>query len=122
MLLRELLGYLPLNNAEDPPHRPTDDDPNREEAALDSIIPASSDQPYDMAAVVAMGSASASDPLPADPKARALHLERRELERRIEALKLLKGSMPADRYASDLEKLATDLALKTRQIRELEKK
>jgi hypothetical protein len=75
-----------------------------------------------VAAVLAMGSASASDPLPADPKARALHLERRELERRIEALKLLKGSMPADRYTSELEKLATDLALKTRQIRELEKK
>ena len=45
-----------------------------------------------------------------------------DLERRIEALKLLKGSMPADRYTSELEKLATDLALKTRQIRELEKK
>jgi hypothetical protein len=30
--------------------------------------------------------------------------------------------MPAERYASELEKLATDLALKTRQIRELEKK
>jgi hypothetical protein len=75
-----------------------------------------------VAAVLAMGSASANDALPADPKVRALYVERRELERRIEALKLLKGSMPADRYASDLEKLATDLALKTRQIRELEKK
>lgn len=75
-----------------------------------------------VAAVLALGSASANDPLPADPKLRALYLERRDLERRIEALKLLKGSMPADRYASDLEKLATDLALKTRQIRELEKK
>ena len=75
-----------------------------------------------VAAMLAMGSASASDPLPADPKARALYLERRDLERRIEALKLLKGSMPADRYSSELEKLATDLALKTRQIRELEKK
>ena len=75
-----------------------------------------------VAAVLAMGSVSASDPLPADPKVRALYVERRELERRIEALKLLKGSMPADRYASELEKLATDLALKTRQIRELEKK
>lgn len=75
-----------------------------------------------VAAVLAMGSASDSDPLPADPKARALYLERRDLERRIEALKLLKGSMPADRYSSELEKLATDLALKTRQIRELEKK
>ena len=75
-----------------------------------------------VAAVLALGSVSASDPLPADPKLRALYLERRDLERRIEALKLLKGSMPAERYAGDLEKMATDLALKTRQIRELEKK
>ena len=72
--------------------------------------------------MLSLGSASASDPLPADPKLRALHLERRDLERRIEALKLLKGSMPAERYAAELEKMATDLALKTRQIRELEKK
>jgi hypothetical protein len=75
-----------------------------------------------VAAVLSLGSASATDPLPADPKLRALYLERRDLERRIEALKLLKGSMPAERYAGELEKVATDLALKTRQIRELEKK
>ena len=75
-----------------------------------------------VAAVLSLGSASASDPLPADPKLRALYLERRDLERRIEALKLLKGSMPAERYAGELEKMATDLALKTRQIRELDKK
>jgi hypothetical protein len=75
-----------------------------------------------VAAVLSMGSASDSDPLPADPAVRALYVERRDLERRIEALKLLKGSMPADRYTGELEKLATDLALKTRQIRELEKK
>jgi len=75
-----------------------------------------------VAAILSLGSATAADPLPADPKLRALYLERRELERRVEALKLLKGSMPADRYASELEKLVTDLALKTRQVRELEKK
>jgi hypothetical protein len=75
-----------------------------------------------VAAVLSLGSTSASDPLPTDPKLRALYLERRDLERRIETLKLLKGSMPADRYAGELEKLATELALKTRQLRELEKK
>jgi len=74
------------------------------------------------AALLSLGSTAASDPLPSDPKLRALYLERRDLERRIEALKLLKGSMPADRYAGELEKLATELALKTRQIREAEKK
>ncbi len=75
-----------------------------------------------VAAVLSLGSVASTDPLPADPKLRALYLERRDLERRIEALKLLKGSMPAERYAGELEKMATDLALKTRQIRELEKK
>jgi len=75
-----------------------------------------------VAAVLSLGSIAASDPLPADPKLRALYVERRDLERRIEALKLLKGSMPAERYEGELEKLATDLALKTRQIRDLEKK
>lgn len=50
--LRELLGYLPLNNADDPPFRPGDDDPNRMDEALDTIVPASSDQPYDMRQVV----------------------------------------------------------------------
>jgi Peptidase C13 family len=84
--------------------------------------PAADGKQGKVAAVLSLGSTMASEPLPADPKMRALYLERRDLERRIEALKLLKGSMPADRYTSELEKLATDLALKTRQIRELEKK
>ena len=52
MQLRELLSYLPLNNGEDPPFLATDDDPNRTEEALDSIVPDSSDQPYDMKQVV----------------------------------------------------------------------
>ncbi len=50
--VRELLSYLPLNNAEDPPFRPTDDDPNRMDEALDTIVPPSSDQPYDIRQVV----------------------------------------------------------------------
>ena len=54
MQIRELLSYLPLNNAEDPPHRPNDDDCNRMEEALDTIVPASSDQPYDMREVVGL--------------------------------------------------------------------
>ena len=74
------------------------------------------------AAILSLGSEAASDPLPEDPKLRALYEERRELERRVDALKLMKGAMPADRYASELETLLTGLALKTRQIRELEGK
>jgi propionyl-CoA carboxylase beta chain len=50
--VRELLSYLPLNNAEDPPYVATDDDPNRADPELDSIIPESSDQPYDIRRVV----------------------------------------------------------------------
>ncbi|MCA8975489.1 MAG: methylmalonyl-CoA carboxyltransferase, partial [Planctomycetes bacterium] len=50
--IRELLSYLPLNNAEDPPYRPAADDVNRTEEALDTIVPPSSDQPYDMREVV----------------------------------------------------------------------
>ncbi len=52
MQLRELLGYVPLNNAEDPPFRPTEDDPNRMDESLDTIVPESSNQPYDMRVVV----------------------------------------------------------------------
>jgi hypothetical protein len=72
-----------------------------------------------VAAVVSLGDASVDD-LPADPKLRALHLERRELERRIESLRLLKESMPPARYTAQLEELATAIALKTREIRAAE--
>ncbi len=51
-------------------------------------------------------------------KLRALYDERRALERRVESLRLLKDSMDPQRYASELEKALTELALKSRQIRE----
>jgi propionyl-CoA carboxylase beta chain len=51
-LVRELFGYLPLNNADDPPLGQTSDDPDRQEARLNQIIPASSNQPYDMRELV----------------------------------------------------------------------
>lgn len=73
-----------------------------------------------LAAGLSLGSAADAAPLPADPKLRALHLERRDLERRVESLRLLKDSMPPAKYASELERLVTDLALKTREIRKLE--
>src|SRR5438552_7172561 len=47
-LIRELLGYLPGNNVDDPPRRATSDPVDREEAALDTLVPASPNQPYDM--------------------------------------------------------------------------
>jgi hypothetical protein len=73
------------------------------------------------AAVLNLGTLHAQA-LPADEKLRALYLERQDLERRIDSLKLLKSGMDPDKYASELEKLATELALKTRQIREAEGK
>ncbi len=51
-LLRELLGFLPSNNLEDPPRRPSSDPPEREVAALDHLVPDSPNQPYDMLELV----------------------------------------------------------------------
>lgn len=73
-----------------------------------------------VASIVALGSAADAAPLPSDPALRALYVERRELERRVESLKILKGGMEPARYASELEKLLTALALKTQEIRTLE--
>jgi len=73
------------------------------------------------AAVLSLGSLR-QQALPADEKLRALYVQRQELERRIDSLKLLKSGMDPEKYASELEKLATELALKTRQIREAEGK
>jgi len=47
-LLRDLLGYLPSNNVDDPPVVVTDDAPDREDPALDELIPTQPSQPYDM--------------------------------------------------------------------------
>src|SRR3972149_6561039 len=47
-LIRKLLSYLPQNNLEDAPYRPTKDDPLRREDALDSIIPDDASKPYNM--------------------------------------------------------------------------
>ena len=72
-----------------------------------------------LAHTFALGTAGASE-LPADPKLRALHEERRQLEQRVEALKVLKGSMDRARYDTEFEGLAIALALKTREIRQAE--
>jgi propionyl-CoA carboxylase beta chain len=47
-LIRELLGYLPSNNLDDPPRRATSDPSDREDEALDRLVPDSPNQPYDM--------------------------------------------------------------------------
>jgi propionyl-CoA carboxylase beta chain len=47
-LIRELLSYLPSNNLDDPPVVETSDPVDREDDALDRLVPASPNQPYDM--------------------------------------------------------------------------
>jgi hypothetical protein len=73
------------------------------------------------AAVLSLGSTRAAA-VPANEQLRALYAERQALERRIESLKLLKSGMDPDKYAAELEKLATELAIKSRQIRDAEGK
>jgi propionyl-CoA carboxylase beta chain len=47
-LIRELLGYLPGNNVDDPPRRESSDPIDREDESLDRLVPGSPNQPYDM--------------------------------------------------------------------------
>ena len=47
-LVRELLSFMPSNNLDEAPPVATDDPVDREDAALDSLVPASPNQPYDM--------------------------------------------------------------------------
>ncbi|MCC7417442.1 MAG: methylmalonyl-CoA carboxyltransferase [Acidobacteria bacterium] len=51
-LIRTLLSYMPSNNLDDPPHAPSGDPADREAPALDSIVPDSPTEPYDMQQVV----------------------------------------------------------------------
>ena len=48
LMIRELMSFLPLNNQDDPPHRPPSDDPNRCEILLRTLVPENANQPYDM--------------------------------------------------------------------------
>ena len=50
--IKELLGYLPSNNMEDPPIIETGDASSRTAPALDTIIPDSARQSYDMKTVI----------------------------------------------------------------------
>jgi propionyl-CoA carboxylase beta chain len=52
MGVRELMGFLPSNNMESPPIRPTTDPRDRREEALVSVVPDESTKPYDMKDVI----------------------------------------------------------------------
>ena len=51
-MVRELLSFIPSNNLEDPPRKPCTDPDNRADASLDTIVPAQSNQPYDIKEVI----------------------------------------------------------------------
>ncbi|AXH95862.1 acyl-CoA carboxylase subunit beta [Ornithinimicrobium avium] len=49
--VRELIGFLPQNNLEEPPvfdDEPTDDEPTDADLALDALVPDSTNMPYDI--------------------------------------------------------------------------
>ena len=47
-LIRELLTFVPQNNHEDPPRVETSDSSGRRDDALDTLVPAESDRPYNI--------------------------------------------------------------------------
>jgi len=51
-MIRELVGFLPPNNLEDPPRRPSSDPAGRTEPRLDTMVPADPMQPYDIKDVI----------------------------------------------------------------------
>jgi propionyl-CoA carboxylase beta chain len=51
-MIRELMGFLPLNNLDDAPRRSTSDPIDRADAALDSLVPEDPMKPYDIKDVI----------------------------------------------------------------------
>src|SRR3954451_20333095 len=52
--VRDLMSYLPANNLDDPPRLDPTDPPGRTEDLLNTFIPASANQPYDMRDLIRM--------------------------------------------------------------------
>jgi propionyl-CoA carboxylase beta chain len=48
LMVRRFINYLPSNNREKAPHRPTPDTADRMEMSLDTLIPDNPNKPYDM--------------------------------------------------------------------------
>jgi len=51
-LIRELMSFVPQNNMEDPPLRPTTDPVDRRDESLQRIVPEQPNRPYDMKTIV----------------------------------------------------------------------
>jgi len=52
LLIRELLSFLPGNNLDEAPRRSGEDTGDREDESLDTLVPVSPNQPYDMLDVI----------------------------------------------------------------------
>ena len=52
LLIRELLSFLPGNNLDDAPRQECSDPVDRADEALDTLVPAAANQPYDMRDVI----------------------------------------------------------------------
>ncbi|MEW6079996.1 MAG: acyl-CoA carboxylase subunit beta [Thermodesulfobacteriota bacterium] len=50
--IRELLAFLPNNNMEDPPRVACDDDPDRRDENLRTVVPEDPNKPYDIRAII----------------------------------------------------------------------
>jgi len=52
LMVRELVGFMPSNNMDDPPMKPTSDPPDRREEELKTIVPLNPNKPYDIKALI----------------------------------------------------------------------
>ncbi len=78
-----------------------------------------------LAATIFLGTGRSEDALAvdtSDPAMRALVDERNAIEQAVSGLRLRKTSLPEAEYDAQMEKLLTDLALKTKAIRDLQAK
>ena len=87
-----------------------------------SLDPAPNAKDGRIASILSLGTPTEALKLPDDPQLRTLYQERRALEQRVEALKLMKASMAPAQYTAELEKVLTELARKTQEIRAVEGK
>jgi len=52
MMIRELMGFIPSNNMEDPPTKPCGDDVMRQDENLQTVVPADPNKPYDIKEII----------------------------------------------------------------------
>ena len=97
-------------------------DDNGDGVGTDTPDPLSGDGMMARTAFLSAGEdlATARMAFPDDPELRPLYLERAEIEARVDELRVLRGGADQEQYEAELERLLIELALKSRQIRQLE--